>query len=191
MQAREQLPNPKQIENALAEKSFHGDPVKVMIDDRDMRGGEKKWFHVKRGVPIRLEVGPRDIADHKVFMSRRDTGENQSIDKNEFIAEAVNILANIQNNLYERALKLQKENTVRIDSLDEFKAYFTAKDSNKPEIHGGFAMSHWCEDPAVYKVLEELKVTIRCVPFDEPEENGVCIFTGKPSTKRAVFGKAY
>ena len=124
-------------------------------------------------------------------MSRRDTGENQSIDKNEFIAEAVNILANIQNNLYERALKLQKENTVRIDSLDEFKAYFTAKDSNKPEIHGGFAMSHWCEDPAVYKVLEELKVTIRCVPFDEPEENGVCIFTGKPSTKRAVFGKAY
>ncbi len=181
----------KQIENALAEKSFHGDPVKVMIDDRDMRGGEKKWFHVKRGVPIRLEVGPRDIADHKVFMSRRDTGENQSIDKNEFIAEAVNILANIQNNLYERALKLQKESTVRIDSLDEFKAYFTAKDSNKPEIHGGFAMSHWCEDPAVYKVLEELKVTIRCVPFDEPEENGVCIFTGKPSTKRAVFGKAY
>ena len=179
------------LEQELKSQLYHDGPIRVLIDDRDMRGGEKKWFHVKRGVPIRLEVGPRDMAENKVFMSRRDTGESQGINRDEFVANAVQMLDEIQASLFDRALKLRQENTVRIDSLDEFKKYFTPKDSEKPEIHGGFAMCHWCEDPEVYKVLDELKVTIRCVPFDEPEEDGQCIFTGKPSKKRAVFGKAY
>ena len=80
---------------------------------------------------------------------------------------------------------------MQIDSLEEFKKYFTPENNERPEIHVGFALCHWCEDPEVYKILDDLKVTIRCVPFDEPEEDGTCIFTGKPSKKRAVFGKSY
>ena len=181
----------REIESALKAQMYHYGNVKVLLDDRDMRGGEKKWFHVKRGVPIRLEVGPRDMKDNKVFMSRRDTGENQPMDKDEFIANATSLLDEIQSNLYQRALDLREQNTVNIDSLDEFRQYFTPENSDKPEIHGGFAKCHWCEDPEVFKILDELKVTIRCIPFDEPEESGTCIFTGKPSQKRAVFGKSY
>ncbi len=103
----------------------------------------------------------------------------------------VELLDEIQSNLYQRAWKHQQENTVTIDSLDEFKQYFTPKNKDKPEIHGGFALCHWCEDPEVYKTLDELKVTIRCIPFNQPEESGTCIFTGQPSSKRAIFGKSY
>lgn len=179
------------IAGELKKQSYHGQPIQVLVDDREMRGGEKKWFHVKRGVPIRLEIGPRDIAENKVFMHRRDTGESRGIDRNEFVTRAIETLDEIQSQLFDRALKHRQENTTRIDSLDEFRQYFTPQNPEQPEIHGGFALCHWCEDPEVEKVLDELKVTIRCVPFDEPEESGTCIFTGKPSSKRAVFGKSY
>ena len=124
-------------------------------------------------------------------MHRRDTGESRGIDRNEFVTRAIETLDEIQSQLFDRALKHRQENTTRIDSLDEFRQYFTPQNPEQPEIHGGFALCHWCEDPEVEKVLDELKVTIRCVPFDEPEESGTCIFTGKPSSKRAVFGKSY
>ncbi|MDG2469487.1 MAG: proline--tRNA ligase [Pirellulaceae bacterium] len=179
------------IERDLSESSFMGEPVRVLLDDRDMRGGEKKWHHVKRGVPLRLEVGPRDMAGDNVFMNRRDTGESQSMGRQELITNIESLLKQIQSGLYAKALKLREDNTVRIDSLAEFRDYFTAENTQKPEIHGGFAMCHWAEDPSLDKILDELRVTIRCIPFDEPEEQGTCIFTGKPSTKRAVFGKSY
>lgn len=181
----------REIEAGLKGQTYHGSPIRVLFDDRDMRGGEKKWFHVKRGVPIRLEVGPRDMKDNKVFLSRRDTGENQPMDREEFLSRATEILDDIQSSLYNRALELRQQNTVDIDSAEKFREYFTPQNADKPEIHGGFAMCHWCEDPEVFKILDELKVTIRCIPFDEPDEPGTCIFTGKPSQKRALFGKAY
>ena len=124
-------------------------------------------------------------------MNRRDTGESQSMGRQELITNIESLLKQIQSGLYAKALKLREDNTVRIDSLAEFRDYFTAENTQKPEIHGGFAMCHWAEDPSLDKILDELRVTIRCIPFDEPEEQGTCIFTGKPSTKRAVFGKSY
>ena len=141
----------------LAAQTYHGAPVRVEVDDRDIRGGEKKWFHVKRGVPIRLEVGPRDMKDNKVFLSRRDTGENQPIDREDFLARATEILDEIQSNLYQRALELRQQNTVSIDSLDEFKKYFTPKNTDKPKMHGGFAMCHWCEFQRFTKSLTSSK----------------------------------
>ncbi|MCA9097787.1 MAG: hypothetical protein KDA36_05355, partial [Planctomycetaceae bacterium] len=97
----------------------------------------------------------------------------------------------IQDNLYNRALEYRSANTVQIDSLDEFKKYFTPKDADKPEIHGGFAMCHFVDEPEIDEILKELKVTVRCIPFEGNEEPGKCIFTGKPSKKRAIFAKAY
>jgi prolyl-tRNA synthetase len=175
----------------LAERDYADGKLRVHIDDRDLRGGEKAWHHIKRGVPLRAEIGPRDIEKDAVFLARRDTGTKEPISRAQFIETAPQILAQIQDGLFERARKLRQENTCKIDNLDEFKAYFTPRNEAKPEIHAGFAHCHWCEDPAMHELLKELKVTIRCVPLDGLEEPGKCIFTGKPSTKRAIFAKAY
>jgi prolyl-tRNA synthetase len=180
------------LQDELKAKSYGGEPLRVSIDDRDIRGGEKKWQQVKRGVPILVEVGPKDIAKNAVFMARRDTGERQGIDRAEFVFTICTLLGDIQSNLFNRALKLREDNTRNIDNLDDFRAYFTAKDEKNPEIHGGFANCHWDEDnPEVLKILKEMKVTIRCIPIDQEEEAGTCIFTGNPSKRRAVFAKAY
>jgi prolyl-tRNA synthetase len=179
------------VQKELQARDFAGEKIRVQIDDRDLRGGEKSWQQVKRGVPLRVEIGPRDLEKDSVFLARRDTGAKEPIGHEQFVQTAAEILTDIQNTLFQRALRLRAENTRPIDNVDDFKAYFTSKDADKPEIHGGFAMCHWAEDPAVDELLKELKVTIRCLPLDAAEESGRCIFTGKPSRRRAVFAKAY
>jgi prolyl-tRNA synthetase len=181
------------LEMKLKETDYANGKVQVQVDDRDLRGGEKSWQHVKRGVPIRIEVGPRDLANGQVFRYFRHLGAKAGISQSsdEFVATISTQLDEAQDYLFKRALKLREENTCNIDNLDEFKAYFTPKNEAKPEIHAGFARCHWSEDPAMHALLKDLKVTIRCVPLDAPEEAGKCIFTGKPSIKRAIFAKAY
>ncbi len=175
----------------LNAQTFSGGQVISWIDDRDIRGGEKNWQHIKRGVPLRAEVGPKDIAKNGVFLGRRDTGQRQGIDRGEFVKTVGSLLDDIQHNLYQRALDLREQHTHIIDSQADFRDFFTAKDAEKPEIHGGFAMCHWSEDPSVEQLLKDMKVTIRCLPLDAQGEPGECIFTGKPSSGRAVFAKAY
>jgi prolyl-tRNA synthetase len=185
------LPYCEALMKELNQQTFSGGKVVAWIDDRDMRGGDKNWQHVKRGVPLRVEIGPRDIAKNAVFAARRDTLQRQSMDRNQFVQTVGQVLDEMQRNLYQRALDLRTANTVTINSLDDFRAYFTPKDAEKPEIHGGFALCHWSEDPEVDKFLADLKVTIRCIPFDGPDEPGQCIFTGKPSSRQAILAKAY
>ncbi len=179
------------LEQEIKAIEFADAKVRVSIDDRDMRGGEKNWHHIKRGVPLRLEVGPKDIAKNAVFVGRRDTGQKQSLDRAEFLATLPHTLNDIQQALYQRALQMRQQYTCPIDSLDDFKAFFTPVNAEKPEIHGGFAMCHWVEDPAVDEILKELKVTVRCLPLEGEQEPGTCIFTGRPSRQRVVFAKAY
>jgi prolyl-tRNA synthetase len=171
--------------------SYHGRDLEVMIDDRDLRGGEKKWHHVKRGVPIRIEVGPRDVKSDSVFVGRRDQSESKGMPRSDFIAQVVSILDDMQSNLYQRALKMRDEHSRRIDSLDEFKKFFTPSKPDSNEIHGGFAMSYFADEQATEAVLKELKVTIRCIPIENNDKPGTCIFTGQPAEKIAVFAKAY
>ncbi len=175
----------------LEQRDYADGKIRVQIDDRDLRGGEKAWQHIKKGVPLRAEIGPRDIEKDGVFLARRDTGAKEPIGRQQLIETAPQLLKEIQDSLFQRALKIREDNTCTIDSLDEFKAYFTPKNEAKPEIHAGFAYCHWSEDPAMHELLKELKVTIRCVPLSGQQEPGKCIFTGKPSTKRAIFAKAY
>jgi prolyl-tRNA synthetase len=181
----------ERVKKELEARDFAGEKIRVQLDDRDLRGGEKSWQHVKRGVPLRAEIGPRDLEKDSVFLARRDTGAKEAIGRQKLVETIADILTDMQNMLYQRALKLREENTRPIDNLDEFKAYFTPKDADKPEIHGGFALCHWSEDPSVDELLKDLKVTIRCIPLDAKEESGRCIFTGKPSRRRVVFAKAY
>jgi prolyl-tRNA synthetase len=185
------LPYCESLAKELSRQQFSGGQVKAWIDDRDLRGGEKNWFHVKRGVPLRLEVGPKDIAQNAVFCGRRDTGERRGIPRDEFVQTVGGLLDQIQGNLYERARQLRKAHTVKLDTLDDFKAYFTPQNADKPEIHGGFALCHWVEDPATAELLKELKLTIRCIPLGSEDEPGTCIFTGRPSPRRVIFAKAY
>ena len=181
------------LKKELEAQDYNGGKVKVEIDDRDVRGGEKTWHHIKRGVPIRAEVGPRDVESGSVFVGRRDLGvkEKTSIPRGEFVSGIATLLDEMQTNLFEKAAAMRKEHTREIDNLDDFTAFFTAKNANQPEIHGGFAWCHFHESQEVLDALKKLKVTIRCVPLDDNDEKGTCIFTGKPSEKRAVFAKAY
>jgi prolyl-tRNA synthetase len=185
------MPYVESLKKELEAQDYEGEKVRVLIDSRDIRGGEKNWYHVKRGVPLRAEIGPKDIAKNGVFLARRDTGEKAAVGRDELVQSIAQRLADIQTSLFQKALKLREDNTRTITSLDEFKAYFTPKNEENPEIHGGFALCHFTESPEVEELLKKLKVTIRCVPIDGGKQPGVCIFTGKPTDRRAVFAKAY
>jgi prolyl-tRNA synthetase len=176
----------------LRGKDFADAPIEIEVDRRDLGGGVKNWEWTKKGVPIRVEIGPRDLEKNSVEVSRRDqpikSKETMSIQ--EFAANASEILMSIQQNLYDRAKKFQEENTRAIESNKEFYDFFTIKNPSKPEIHGGFALAHWNGSREVEeKIKDDLKVTIRVVPFDG--EPGKCIFTGEPSAKRVVWAKSY
>jgi prolyl-tRNA synthetase len=183
------------LKRELAATQAFGDSLRVFIDDRDLRGGEKSWQHVKRGVPLRIEVGPRDVASNSVFVGRRDQSprDKKSYTREEFIAQIASILLEIQQNMFQRALQMRVENTKEINTMNDFRAYFTPENADKPEIHGGFAICPYAESPEVDAIIKELKVTIRCVPLDDTAKSDgrPCIFTGKPSTTRAIFAKAY
>jgi prolyl-tRNA synthetase len=185
----------EEIESALKAQTYDGRPVEVVLDRRELNAGEKSWDWVKKGIPIRIEVGPRDMASGSVFVGRRDKGpkEKYGQDRHEFVAAVSSVLEEIQDNLLARARAYQDENTRDIDSWDDFVAFFTPRNPDKPEIHGGFARAHWCGDQEVEnKINDELSVTIRCIP-DGYEESGPgkCILTGKPSKGRVVFAKSY
>ena len=109
----------------------------------------------------------------------------------EFVADIAKTLDEIQHALFDARCKLREEATVRIDSLNEFEAYFTPKNAEQPEIHGGLAYCHFVESPEMDEKLKALKVTVRCIPLDGDDEPGKCIFTGQPSQRRGVFAKAY
>jgi len=182
------------IANEIKQQRYHRELVRVHIDDRDINNGEKNWQWIKKGVPVRVEIGPRDMQGGGVFMGRRDKEpkDKQSMPKADFISTVTQLLDDIQENIYQKALAFRQANTQKIDTASDFYAYFTPKNAEKPEIHGGFALCHWCEDPACEtKVKDDLKVTIRCIPLDSPTEDGKCVICGKPSHKRVVFAKSY
>lgn len=190
----------QKLKNELEEKTLYGEPLRVLIDKRDLSGGEKGWEHVKKGVPLRLEVGPRDIAKQSVFVGRRDkdVSEKQSVLVRDFLATVTQTLSDMQANLYAKAEQFLKMNMKPIDSLDEFEAFFTPKGKDEEkEIFGGFALAHWNEAAIGHPLLKTLKVTPRCIPHKQEEwgvgikEKGRCLFTGKESTVRVVFGRAY
>jgi prolyl-tRNA synthetase len=181
----------KRLRQQLADQSYAGEPIRIDIDDRDMRGGEKKWYHVKRGVPLRIEVGPKDLANHAAFVSRRDTGESRSMPVEELVSQVGQILADIQKHLFEKALKMRTENTVDIASISEFRDYFQPDDEQGRSTGGGFARCWFASEEAVKPILDELKVTIRCIPLDAPGGTGTCFATGQPTTSQAIFAKAY
>ena len=131
------------------------------------------------------------MASDSVFMARRDKSprDKAGIKREEFIKKMPNILADIQSNLFNRALAFRKDNTLEIDDRKAFDDIFTSEEN---KIHGGFVYSHWCgSDKCEARIKEELSVTIRCIPFEASVEQGRCICCGEASSQRVLFAKAY
>ncbi|HCM16285.1 MAG: proline--tRNA ligase [Candidatus Cloacimonadales bacterium] len=182
------------IQQLFAKEYFEDIKIYCELDDRDLTGSERNWYWIKKGIPIRLEIGPRDIESDAVMMARRDKEprDKQSVGVNNLRDYVLQSLKDIQDTYYQRALSFREANTVQVDDNRKFYKFFTAKNAETPEIHGGFAESHWCGDVACEeKIKEDLKVTIRCIPFDAVEVEGRCICCGKPSRRRVIFAKSY
>ena len=177
----------------LREQDYHGRRIAVEIDDRET-GGSRGWDWIKKGIPVRVEIGPRDIARNSVFVGRRDKGpkEKESISREQFVRTIGPMLDEIQENLFDRALRFREEHTTPIESRADFYAFFTPGNAERPEIHGGFALAHWCgRQSCEEEIKTDLSVTIRCIPLNDENENGKCVACGSESTRRVVFAKAY
>jgi prolyl-tRNA synthetase len=184
----------RELAEKIRELRFGRNDIEVEVDERDLPGGQKSWEWVKKGVPVRIEIGPRDLEKGSVALYRRDQGVKEKTfpAQADAIASLPALLQDIQDNLYKKALALREQHTVKIDSEKAFYAFFTPKNPDKPEAHGGFALAHFNGSTAVEEKLKsDLKVTVRCIPDDLEVEPGTCIFTGEPSKQRVIFAKAY
>ncbi|PCJ94466.1 MAG: proline--tRNA ligase [Flavobacteriaceae bacterium] len=159
--------------------------ISVKFDKRDThKPGFKFNEYELKGVPVRLAIGQRDMDNGTFEVARRDTLEKVTVNADEVVSKIQFLLDDIQKNIYKKALDYRKEHITKVDSYDEFKAVLESK--------GGFIAAHWDGTVATEDLIkEETKATIRCVPLDAEEENGVCMVTGKPSKKRVLFAKAY
>ena len=184
----------KVLAKELQELLFGKEHIRVFIDQRDLRAGEKNWDWIKKGAPIRIEIGPRDISSNAFPLMQRDLPHKEKVIlSKESLRETIShLLEMMQKRLYDKALAQRNAHIHRIDSKEEFYAFFTPRNKESPEIHGGFALSHWSGSHAVEEqIKEDLGVTIRCIPCDQKEEKGSCIFTNEKSQGRVLFAKAY
>jgi len=159
--------------------------ISVKYDDRDtQRPGFKFAEYELKGVPVRVAIGGRDLENGTVEIARRDTGEKQTITQAGLDAYIEQLLNDIQNNIYQKALNFRTENTRKADNYEDFKRLL---DENP-----GFIAAHWDGTPETeQKIKEETKATIRCIPLNNEQEEGKCILTGKPSKQRVLFARAY
>jgi prolyl-tRNA synthetase len=159
--------------------------ISVHYDARDThKPGWKFAEYELKGVPLRLAIGPRDLANNTVEIARRDTKtkETVSIDNIDELVE--NLLGEIQKSIFQKALNYRESNTIEVDTYDEFKKVLNEQ--------GGFVKAHWDGTAETEeRIKNETKATIRCILLDEKEEQGKCIYSGEPSSKKVVFAKAY
>ncbi len=155
------------------------------FDNRDTkRPGEKFAQHEIQGVPVRITIGPKDLEKKTLEIFRRDSLEKEFIEIDNAVDYVINLLDKIQSNLYSSALKFRDENITEVDDFDDFKHILETK--------GGFISAHWDgTDETENKIKELTKATIRCIPEDGEFYSGKCIFSGKPSSQRVLFAKAY
>ncbi len=156
----------------------------VFDDDDNRKPGWKFSEYEMKGVPVRLAMGPRDLENNTVEVARRDTLTKELISFDEVEDRAVELMEIIQKNLFDKALKYRDENTTSVDSWDEFQDVI--------KNTGGFVLAHWDGTAETEeRIKQKTKATIRCIPQDAVEEEGKCILTGNPSSRRVLFAKAY
>lgn len=160
--------------------------VRVTVDEREgVSPGFKFNDWEMRGVPLRIEIGPKDVQKNSVVLARRDKPGREGksfVPQTGLVDAATQALESIHKALYDRALDFRNANTVEPKNYDEFRSV----------VEKGFAYSFWCGSGQCEKCIkEETKATLRCIPFDQPKDSGVCIYCGQPASERAYFAKAY
>ena len=181
---KDQLNEISVVANQIADK-LRALNIKVKFDDDDKRKpGWKFAEYEMKGVPLRIAIGPRDLENGTVELARRDTLEKSAVNQEGIEDKIVVLLKEIQLNLFKKAKNFAQNNTHKADTIDEL--------SNILDNKGGFVLAHWDgTKESELKIKEKTKATIRCVELDAPNEKGVCIYSGKPSSKRVVFARAY
>ena len=170
---------------AVFVKELRKKGVSVKFDDRDTyRPGAKFAEYELKGVPVRIAIGKRDLENGTVEIARRDTLAKQTVVQNDIVDFVSNLLEEIQDNLFQKAIDFREEHTTSVYNFEEFKTAIASK--------GGFVSAHWDGTEETEDQIKDLtKATIRCIPNDAKEEIGTCVFSGKPSSKRVLFAKAY
>src|SRR5690606_21983057 len=171
------------VDDIIAKLKAKG--ISVKYDDRDtQRPGFKFAEYEMKGVPVRLAMGGRDLENNTIEIARRDTRTKETISRDHIEDIVEQLLEEIQNNIYQKAFQFREENTVKVDSYEEFKRVL--------DEQPGFVSAHWDGTPETeQRIKEETKATIRCIPLNNEQEEGACILTGKPSTQRVLFARAY
>jgi len=156
---------------------------RVKTDYSDSRVGEKFYKWEKKGVPLRMEIGPRDIKESLVILVRRDTGEKIKVLITDLEQKIGSLLSEIQQDMFKTAQKRMTTQTVKADNWDDFKKKIEDR---------CFVLAHWSGESTVEeKIKEETGATVRYIPFNLPDEKGTCIFSGRPSKRRVLFARAY
>ena len=172
----------EQIKQRLAVNLDH---LRIQIDDRDnLRPGDKFFHWIQQGVPVRVEIGPRDVKQQSAMVARRDVRDKKLVPLDEIANHIMSLLQQIQQNLYQRALDFREVNTRTAKSYGEFKEIL--------ELEGGFVRAHWNGSREVEDLIKnETKATIRCIPLNDQPEVGKCILTGEHSKQEVIFAIAY
>ncbi|MCC1485031.1 proline--tRNA ligase [Winogradskyella immobilis] len=174
----------RNVVNTLKQK-LEDNGVSVKFDDRDtQRPGAKFAQHELQGVPLRIAIGPKDIENGTIELARRDNLTKEVVDIEGIENHIPQLLETIQKELFQKAYDFREEHTTKVDTFDEFKTVLETKT--------GFISAHWDGTAETENKIKELtKATIRCIPHNSPIEDGLCIYTGKPSRQRVLFAKAY
>jgi prolyl-tRNA synthetase len=180
----EQLANITEKVNPL-KKELLAKGISVKFDNRETHTpGWKFADYELKGVPLRVAIGPRDMENGTAEVARRDTKEKKVYPLEGLVTQIESLLEDIQRNIYRKAFNFRQSNTTKVDTYQEFKELLDTK--------GGFFLAHWDGTPETEdKIKEETKATIRCIPMDAEAEEGICIYSGKPSSRRVLFARAY
>lgn len=177
----------EKLKKNISRKKLKGQHLRVTIDKRDMSSGEKKWYHIKRGVPVRVEIGIKELEQNRVSYSRRDNINNTlTVEITRFIKDASKTLQTIQASMLESAQKKLSDNIETVTTLANFRKAFNRQ--GKPNT---FVMAPFIDDITIEKAISELGVTVRCIPLDQPKTAVPCLFTGQPTTCWALYAKSY
>jgi prolyl-tRNA synthetase len=166
-------------------QEFKGVGISCKYDDRDtQRPGAKFAQYELQGVPLRIAIGPKDLENKTVELARRDTLTKENVALDDLVSIVKNLMTEIQNALFKKALDFRNTHITEVHTFDEFKHILENKT--------GFVSAHWDGTPETEQTIKELtKATIRCIPIDAKNEAGTCVYSGQPSTKRVLFAKAY
>jgi prolyl-tRNA synthetase len=183
----------EELAREIGDLSFEGTPVRVSADLRDREPPDKRWEWTRKGVPLVLELGPRDLKEGVVALRRRDAGDSkpESLERSEVATAIPALLAGIQGSYHRAAAERLSSRTKRdVNDIDEFREWFDTDPADADA--GGFLRAPWSEAPESAGLLDELKVTVRCLPLDQnlPPDSR-CVLTGRPAITEAIFAKAY